>query len=88
MALPPVLLPYGFIGVYGIGTDTGQTGLETTNLVNRFATIYLIGVNMDSGIIGSSIIFNRTDEVCQLAWDNAVYPIIPADKIIGTENFL
>lgn len=88
MALPPILIPYGFVGVYGLGTDAGQTGLKTTNIINRFATIYFVGVNMDSGIVGNSIVFDSTTEVCRLAWDNGVYPIIPADKIIGTENFL
>lgn len=88
MALPPIYLPYGFVGVYGEGLATGGTGLSTTDTTNRFATIYFIGVDMDSGIIGNSILFKQKDEVCILAWDNYPYPVIPADKIIGTENFL
>ncbi len=82
----PILLPYGYIGVYGIGTDTGSlTGLATTNIINRFATIYFIGANMYSGLIGQSVVFNEKDEVCRLAWDNYPYPVIPYDKVIGTE---
>ncbi len=84
----PFLLPYGFVAVYGIGTDVGQTGLATTNTLNRFATIYYIGVGMNSGLIGSSILFKSSDEVCQLSWDSYPYPVIPSDKIIGTEDFL
>ena len=43
---------------------------------------------MDNALIGTSIVYNETNEICRLAWDNYPYPVIPADKIIGTENFL
>lgn len=87
MSTVPIQLPYGFIAVYGTGTDAGRLNptLATTNTINRFATIYFIGANMWSGIIGQSVAFNSTDEVCQLAWDNGTYPVIPYNKIIGTE---
>jgi hypothetical protein len=84
----PILLPYGYVAVYGLGTDAGQTGLTTGDTINKFATIYYIGVGMNSGLIGNSIIFNSTQEVCRLSWDNILYPVIASDKIIGTENFL
>lgn len=81
----PILLPYGFVGVYGIGNSVGVTGLQTTNIELRFATIYFIGVDMDSGIIGNSVLYNPREEVCRLAWDNYPYPILYNNKIIGTE---
>lgn len=87
MSAIPILLPYGFVAVYGTGTDTGRLNatLATTNIDNRFATIYLIGANMFSGLVGQSVVFNSKDEVCQLAWDNYPYPVIPYNKVIGTE---
>lgn len=87
MSTPNILLPYGFIGVYGIGTPIGRlnTNLGTTDIINRFATIYFIGANMYSGLIGQSVCFNSKDEVCRLAWDNYPYPVIPYNKVIGTE---
>lgn len=87
MSSPNILLPYGFIGVYGLGTDAGRlnSNLGTTNNINRFATIYFIGANMWSGIVGQSVCFNSGDEVCQLAWDNYPYPIIPYNKVFATE---
>jgi len=84
----PILLPYGFVGVYGEGLSIGMTGLTTTDTTNRFATIYFIGDGMDMGMVGSSILFKSKDEVCRLTWDSYPYPVIPADKIIGTETFL
>jgi hypothetical protein len=90
MSALPVLLPYGFVGVYGLGTPAGSLNptLATTDIINRFATIYFIGANMYNGLIGQSVIFNEKDEVCQLAWDNYPYPVIPYDKVIATEIIL
>lgn len=87
MSAVPILLPYGFVAVYGLGTDMGRINptLGTTNIINRFATIYFVGANMWSGIIGQSVVFNEKDEVCRLAWDNYPYPVIPYNKVIGTE---
>lgn len=87
MSAPNILLPYGLIAVYGIGTDGGRlnANLATTNTINRFATIYLIGANMPSALIGQSVAFNSKDELCQLAWDNYPYPVLPYNKIFGTE---
>ncbi len=83
-----MFLPYGYVAVYGDGNPVGQTGTKTTNTIFRFATIYQVGVNMGSSLIGDSVLFNSKDEVCQLVWDNWPYPVIATDKIIGTEDFL
>jgi len=84
----PILLPYGFVAVYGIGLSSGYLNptLATDDTINRFATIYQVGVNMGTSKIGESIVFNSGDAVCRLAWDNYPYTVLPADKIIGTET--
>lgn len=82
----PIFLPYGYVAVYGLGTDSGISGLTTGDTIFRFATIYQVGVNMGTSMIGNSIVFNSEDTVCRLAWDNYPYPVIPTNKIIGTEN--
>ena len=86
----PISLPYGFLAVYGTGTANGRLNptLTTSIDINRFATVYFVGVNMGTDQIGQSILFNSTDQVCQLAWDNYPYTVLPADKIIGTETFI
>jgi len=87
MSLPPILLPYGSIAVYGNGLSMGISGLQTDTTTNVFATIYFIGQGMDSAVVGNSILFKQSDVVCRLVWDNGIYPIIPSDKILGTEVF-
>jgi hypothetical protein len=52
---PSVSLPYGFVFVYGTGTDIGLAGNYATDTVFKFGTIYGVGVNMGSEIIGNSI---------------------------------
>lgn len=87
MSIVPISLPYGFVAVYGSGTDFGSINptLSTTDTINKFGTIYFVGVNMGESQIGESIIFNSKDQICQLAWDRYPYTVIPANKIIGTE---
>lgn len=87
MSTVPISLPYGYIGVYGLGNSIGATGLRTGDTLNRFATIYFIGVGMNSALVGNSIVYNSENEVCRLVWDNFYYPVVPANKIIGTEVF-
>lgn len=84
----PILLPYGFVAVYGTGIAAGvfNPDLATDDTINRFATIYQVGVNMGASQIGESILFNSGDAVCRLAWDNYPYTVLPSDKIIGTET--
>ena len=37
--------------------------------------------------VGSSVLYREADEVCKLAYDNAVHVIIPVDKIVFTEIY-
>ncbi len=87
MSTPNLLLPYGLIGVYGLGTDAGRLNpnLATSDITSRFATIYLIGVGMDNTLIGKSVVFNKEEYVGTLTWDNYDYPVLPYNKIFGTE---
>lgn len=79
------MLPYNYVGVYGLGTSEGKTGIETSNTLNRFATIYFVGANMGASMIGQSILFKEENEVCRLSWDSFLYPVLHRDSIIATE---
>ena len=85
---PSVSLPYGFVFVYGTGTDIGLAGNYATDTVFKFGTIYGVGVNMGSEIIGNSICFDSRKVVCQLAWANYPYSVVNYDVVIATEVFL
>lgn len=84
----PIIFPYGFVYLYGRGDVNGQVGVVGGTTSILFATIYGVGVGMDSGIVGNSILFKDEDSVCTLLYDNQPYTVLPEVKIIGTENFL
>lgn len=88
MALPSAILPYGFVYVYGKGTQIGVGGNQAINNDFRFATIYGVGVNMSSSIIGNSICFLAVPELPGLLGSGYPYLIVKYDAIIATEEFL
>lgn len=87
MQLPSATLPYGFVFVYGSGVEVGVYNNQFTNTMFRFATIYGVGVNMGSSMIGNSIGFDSTKIVCQLAWANYPYSVLPTESILCTEVY-
>lgn len=86
MALPNAALPYGFVYVYGKGTDIGIQGNQAINIAYKFATIYGVGVNMSSGIVGNSVCFLATPEPPGLMGAGYPYLILKYDAIIATEE--
>lgn len=85
MALPNATLPYGFVYVYGKGTNTGIFGNQAIDTSFRFATIYGVGNNMGSDIIGNSVCFLAVPEPPGLLGANYPYLILKYDAIIATE---
>lgn len=85
MATPNVTLPYGYLFIYGIGVTTGLYGNQPTDQIFRFGTIYGVGVNMGSSIVGQSVCFDSRNIVCQLAYNNYPYSVIEATAVICTE---
>jgi len=85
MTIPSVTLPYGYLFVYGRGVNIGIYGNEFTNQIFKFATIYGVGVNMGTSIIGQSVGFDTRGVVCELAWENYPYSVVEATAIIATE---
>lgn len=86
MATPNALLPYGFVYVYGTGTNIGVVGNQFTDTLFKFGTIYGVGVNMGTDLIGQSIGFDTRKIVCQLAYDNYPYSVIEQQAILCTEG--
>lgn len=88
MGLPNAFIPYGFVYVYGKGTNTGIAGNQAINAAFKFATIYGVGVNMSSDIIGNSVCFLAVPEPPGLIGAGYPYLILKYDAIIATEEFL
>lgn len=86
----PIILPYGYVCVYGLGTTLGTfpTLIPSENSF-KFGTIYQIGNNMAGSLINETILFDSTSKevvICQLAWDTVPYTIVNYNKIIATED--
>ena len=88
MAIPSATIPYGYVYVYGKGTDVGVGGNYASNTIFKFATIYGVGVGMNSGLIGDSVCFLAVPELPALMYQNYPYSILKYDAVIATEEFL
>jgi len=79
-------LPQGWVSLYGLGSETGVSGLVPDNTIFRFATIYNVGSGDNiNAEVGTSVMFNNNDVICRLAWNNWPYTIIEQAKLAGTE---
>ena len=85
MTTPSVTLPYGYLFVYGRGVNVGIYGNQFTDIIFKFATIYGVGVNMGTSIIGESVGFDTRGIVCELAWANYPYSVVSASAVLCTE---
>jgi len=85
----PIILPVGFILVYGLGVEQSQSGITPENTVFKFGSVYQI---WDGGEVfvygGDSVMFKESDVTCRLAIGtdpNNVYTMIPA-RLVTRED--
>lgn len=79
-------LPPGCVSLYGLGNDTGVSGLVPTNSEWKFATIYGVGDGGNAGIqVGTSVIFNPKEAKLAVKWNGWPYTIIEQARLAGTE---
>lgn len=81
----PAVLPYGYVSVYGVPTNTGNTGMRASGFV--FGAIDQIAPHgIVHAEVGQSVMFKSTDKTCQLTYLNIPYQILEEAKITLTEN--
>lgn len=82
----PMYIPVSWASIYGIGSQTGISGLVPDNTNFRFGMIY--GLGNGDGVdvkVGDSVMFNENDVVCRLAWNNWPYTMIERARLAGVE---
>lgn len=86
MALPGYL-GNNMLSLYGIGTATGVSGIVAPKGF-LFSTVEQVfnGSSINAEV-GSSVLYREADEVCKLAYANAIHVILPVDKIVFTEIY-
>ena len=87
MALP-LILPMGFIAVYGTGTTISASGVSNTTPdgILRWGNIYNVWAGGETYIYGGdNVMFKETDVTVRLASGSAVYTILPARLVTKEE---
>ncbi len=90
----PIVLPTGYVLIYGEGmtrTNTGGTSkIVSDNDVFRFGTIYQSWAGSgNSFIYGSGLVmFNNLDVTSRLLYNNFPYTLIHAAKLAITEEII
>ena len=77
----PIVLPTGYIAVYGTGTTVSPSGIGNIDPsgIMRWGTVYQIwdgGAPFIYG--GDSVMFKETDVTTRLAYGGIPYTIVPA----------
>ncbi len=84
----PIVLQYGYVAVYGLGTEAGVSGVTPTNNTWVFGNIYQIsmyGINgqLAGSYVGSHVVFRQQDSQLAIQWNGWPYTIIEQDKLGG-----
>lgn len=77
----PVILPFGIVSIYGVGTSTGSGWNIVAPQGYLWGTVDDV---YDGGAIfvynGDNLLFREDEVVCRLAWDNATYTLLKLNK--------
>jgi hypothetical protein len=83
MALP-LVLAYGYVAVYGRGTNTGDQNFPAA-AGWKFGEITDQAPDL-SGLIGNSVMFKESEVRCVISYQNYPYTITEEAKLVLTEN--
>lgn len=83
----PIYLPYNIVSIYGIGSDTGVSGIVQPPgyLWGGVDAVSQYGIEWAAP--GDNVLFKDSDVICRLAYptDNTSYTLIPEAKLICRE---
>jgi hypothetical protein len=84
----PIDLQYGFVAVYGLGTQTGVSGIVPTDTNWMFGNIeqisnYGINMQMAGAYVGCHVIFREQDAQLAIKYNDWPYTIIEQNKLAG-----
>ncbi len=79
----PIVLPNGCLCVYGFGYNPKPTGIMPSTLNFVYGDVYQIWFGGSPFFnIGSQVIWDKKDQVCQLTYSGNPYTIVPARLVI------
>lgn len=84
----PIDLQYGFVAVYGLGTQAGVSGVVPTDINWKFGNIeqisnYGINSQMAGSYVGCHVVFREQDAQLAIKYNDWPYAIIEQNKLAG-----
>lgn len=84
----PIVLSYGYVAVYGLGSASGISGIVPTNASWVFGYIsklspYGISSEMAGANINDSVVFKESDAQLAIKYNEWPYTIIEQSKLGG-----
>lgn len=91
MATLPIILPTGYVAVYGTGSSLSPNGITNINPDGpmKWGSIYQVWPGGETYIYGNdNVMFLENDVTCRLSYSNIPYTIIPARLVTKQEPLL
>jgi len=91
MTTLPAILPYGVVGIYGIGTSVGLTSMipepQDSGFFAKFGTVYQIApYGVLFSYVGVSVMFMEKDVFCRLAIPEGRFTLVEDAKLVCKED--
>lgn len=84
----PITLQYGYVSVYGLGTQAGVSGIIPTDTNWLFGNVYQIsqyGINpyLAGSYVGCHVVFRESDAQLAIKYNDWPYTIIKQEDLGG-----
>ena len=84
----PITLQYGYVAVYGLGTQTGVSGVVPTDTSWLFGNIeqvsqYGIDAQLAGSYVGCHVVFRKDDAQLAIQYNDWPYTIINQENLGG-----